>query len=256
MAVRFGIVLFVFAVFGWSPTAGSAQEKAPLKSNTASVATTEAPVEAKNPVEAKDPVKATDPNAEPTDAEKTDAEVLAGHSSHGEAFNAGPRQKAYLMQGTGDIHFPVTSEQPDVQKFVEQGIGQLHGYWYFEAERSFRQAAMLDPDCAIAYWGMAMANRNNKKRAGGFIAEALERKAKASPREVLYINALDAYLKEKNSKKRSKDLFKAYEQIVKQFPEDLEAKARLAYALYRGRSSEEHTSELQSRRNLVCRHLL
>ena len=59
------------------------------------------------------------------------------------------------MGGTGDIHFPVTSKNPLVQKFIEQGIGQLHGFWYVEAERSFRQAAALDPNCGIAYWGMA-----------------------------------------------------------------------------------------------------
>ncbi len=51
--------------------------------------------------------------------------------------------------------FSVTTKQPLVQKFIDQGIGQLHGFWYFEAERSFRQAASLDPDCASAYWGMA-----------------------------------------------------------------------------------------------------
>ena len=224
MAIRLSFAFLIFVVSGGTPSVGQAQEKTPAITDEA-------------PVEAKDPVKAKDPNAEPTDAEKTDAEVLAGHSNHGEAFNAGPRQKAYLMQGTGNIQFPVTSKHPDVQKFVEQGIGQLHGYWYFEAERSFRQAAMLDSDCAIAYWGMAMANRNNKKRSGSFMAKAIERKAKASPREVLYINALEAYLKEKNGKKRTQGIYKAYQQIIEKFPEDLEAKARLAYTMYRGRSS-------------------
>jgi peroxiredoxin len=224
MAGRLSFSLLVLAASGWYPSAVYAQEKAASKT-------------AEAPVEAKDPVKAKVANAEPTDAEKTDAEVLAGHSNHGEAFNAGPRQKAYLMQGTGNIQFPVTSKHPEVQKFVEQGIGQQHGYWYFEAERSFRQAAMLDPDCAIAYWGMAMANRNNKKRSAGFMAKAVERKAKASPREVLYIDALAAYLKEKNGKKRTQAIYKAYQQIVEKFPEDLEAKARLAYTMYRGRSS-------------------
>src|SRR5437870_5338275 len=86
---------------------------------------------------------------------------VAGHSYHGESFNEGPRQRAYLMGNTGNVHFPVTTASPEAQKFIDQGIGQLHGFWYFEAERSFRQAAALDPDCAMAYWGMAMANTNN-----------------------------------------------------------------------------------------------
>ena len=79
------------------------------------------------------------------DAEKS---LPAGHSNHGEAFNEGPRQKAYLMGGTGDVSFPATCAKPIVQKFIDQGVGQLHGFWFFEAERSFRQAAAIDPECA------------------------------------------------------------------------------------------------------------
>ena len=78
--------------------------------------------------------------------EGKDPANLPGHSVHGEIFNEGPRQKAFLMGDTANIHFPVTTKHPKVQQFVEQGIGQLHGYWYFEAERSFRQAAMLETD--------------------------------------------------------------------------------------------------------------
>src|SRR5690242_2200721 len=85
---------------------------------------------------------------------------LPGHSMNGEAFNEGPRQAAVLMEGTGSVHFPITTKNELAQKFFEQGVGQLHGFWYWEAERSFRQAAALDPDCAIAYWGMGMANIN------------------------------------------------------------------------------------------------
>ena len=54
-----------------------------------------------------------------------DVQPGVGHSAHGEIFNQGPRQKAYLMEGMPKIHFPVTSKSPLVQKFIEQGIGQL-----------------------------------------------------------------------------------------------------------------------------------
>src|SRR5688572_16105069 len=117
-----------------------------------------------------------------------------GHSYHGEVFNEGPRQKAYLMEGTGNVTFPATTKSELAQKFINQGVGQLHGFWYFEAERSFRQAAAIDPDCASAYWGMAMANYNNTKRGQGFIKEAMARKDKASDREKKYIDALSKYL--------------------------------------------------------------
>src|ERR1700750_1217667 len=68
---------------------------------------------------------------------------LPGHSSHGETFDEGPRHAAYLMGTTGNVNFPITTTVPDAQKFFNQGIGQLHGFWFLEAERSFRQAAAL-----------------------------------------------------------------------------------------------------------------
>ena len=86
------------------------------------------------------------------------------------------------MKGMPKVNFPVTTKKPKCQAFFNQGIGQLHGFWNLEAERSFRQAAVIDPTCAMAYWGMARANTGNEKRAKGFIAEAVKRKEGASPR--------------------------------------------------------------------------
>lgn len=167
---------------------------------------------------------------------------LAGHSKHGEEFNEGPRQQAYLMAGTGEIKFETSSKVPLVQKFIEQGIGQLHGFWYFEAERSFRQAAMLDPDCAIAYWGMAAANENNKERAKQFIERAFELIDNASPREEMYILAMHEFItSDKKKKKREAEYITAIEKIIDEFPKDVEAKALLGFALYKYRSSSERT---------------
>lgn len=167
------------------------------------------------------------------------AEVLAGHSYHGEAFNEGPRQKAYLMEGTGRVHFPVTTKNEEAQKFIDQGVGQLHGFWYFEAERSFRQAAALDRDCAMAYWGMAMANVNNAKRAKEFLAEAVKRKAGLTARETKYIDALDAWHKADANKKkeRAEAYAKALERLLYDHPEDIEANAFLGLALWQNRDS-------------------
>ena len=111
------------------------------------------------------------------------------------------------------------------QKFINQGVGQLHGFWYFEAERSFRQAAAMDPDCATAYWGMAMANYNNAKRGKGFIKEAMDRRDKASDREKMYIEALSKYLNAETipsakDKKRKEDYLAALEEIAIKYPED------------------------------------
>ena len=173
-------------------------------------------------------------------ADQKEKEVLAGHSYHGEAFNEGPRQGAYLMEGTGKVHFPVTSENPQVQKFIEQGVGQVHGFWNFEAERSFRQAALLDPDCAMAYWGMALANTGNDKRAKAFIAEAVKRKEKVSGREKMYIDGLNAFIQAGKAKKkdRAQKYTKSLERLIYEYPDDLDAKAFLALQMWKNRSSD------------------
>ena len=164
--------------------------------------------------------------------DNTPAALMAGHSMYGEAFNEGPRQKAYLMGGTGKVHLQVTTKDPAAQKFFDQGVGQLHGFWWFEAERSFRQAADLDPDCAMAYWGMAMANFSNQSRSKGFIEKAVALKDKVSRREKLYIEGLAKYAegKTKDNKQRRGDFIRSLEDILLEFPDELEAKAFLIWA--------------------------
>src|SRR5205085_4613474 len=147
----------------------------------------------------------------------------------------------------GKVKLPVTAEVPEVQECLNQGIGQLRGFWTYEAERSFRQAEALDPDCAMAYWGVAMANFSNEKRAKAFIAEAVKLRAKVSRREQLWIDGLSAYL---NSKADAKGKRKAYieslDNLAVEFPDELEAKAFLAWALWdanrMGVSFDSHTS--------------
>ncbi len=181
---------------------------------------------------------AADPPVAGPAQEKDKAEVLAGHSMHGETFNEGPRQAAYLMEGMGNIQFDVSTSHGEAKKFFRQGVAQLHGFWYYEAERSFRQAAALDPNCAMCYWGMALANVNNRKRAESFIEEAVKRRDGASDREKMYIDAAKKRFSEKADGKKpsKKEIAEAYsrdlEDIVLKYPEDIEAKALLALQLW------------------------
>ncbi len=180
--------------------------------------------------------KGGDGDAKPSSATESEdpAELPAGHSAHGEAFNEGPRQKAYLMGTTGRVHFPVSTENEEAQRFFDQGVGQLHGFWYFEAERSFRHVVSLDPECAMAYWGLAMANTNNEKRAKEFIAEAVKRREQASERERLWIDGADRYLnwEGKDQKKRKREYIRNHEEIIHEYPEEIEARAFLSVRLW------------------------
>lgn len=184
-----------------------------------------------------------------------------GHSRHGETFNEGPRSAAYLMVGMSEqVHFPVEGLSEQAQKFFNQGVTQQHGFWHFEAERSFRQVALMHPDCAMAYWGMARANDEHAERAAGFLANAVQRSKDAPKREQQWIDAWAAYYQitdkqrtelQSGDKKRSegatkevveknktrekvlldkldKKLLKDLGTIVFDYPHDIEAKAFLA----------------------------
>ena len=174
-------------------------------------------------------------------ADDTPAELRAGHSAHGEAFNEGPRQAAYLMDGMPDISFPVTTSSAEAQKFFNQGIGQLHGFWFFEAERSFRQVLALDTNCAMALWGMAMANTSNEKRAKGFIEKVVKMTNNLSRRECLYIESLSK-LHSNKSDDRHRQYIRTLEQIIEEFPNDIEAKALLVFEIWDNNGRQKITS--------------
>ncbi len=169
------------------------------------------------------------------------ADPKPGHSMRGHAFDEGPRQKPWKMDGIGKVHFPITTSVPEVQEWFDQGVALLHGFWFYEAERSFRWCVKLDPECAMAYWGLALSTERSEGRADPFLAEAAKRKNAVSERERLWIEAwVDAqapWLAGRFEKKPEsaasgpaadgpeKKLIERLEHIVLRYPDDLEAKA-------------------------------
>ena len=67
-----------------------------------------------------------------------------------------PSLPAKLLSGQGPIAFKITTASPEGQKFFNQGVAQMHSFWAREAERSFLQAAALDPAAPMPHWGIAM----------------------------------------------------------------------------------------------------
>src|SRR5947199_9263735 len=80
-----------------------------------------------------------------------------GHSKHGSAFDTGPREKPWVIEGIGVAHFPITTSNPEVQKWFDQGNALLHSFWDYEAERAFRWCIKLEPANPMPYWGLARA---------------------------------------------------------------------------------------------------
>jgi len=114
--------------------------------------------------------------------------IKRGHSHQGEAFDSGPRQKPWVIEGIGSAHFPITTKNPEVQKWFDQGNALIHSFWFYEAERAFRWCLKLEPENAMAWWGMYKA-AENPKRAKEMLKEAVKRKDKVTDRERMYIEA-------------------------------------------------------------------
>lgn len=164
--------------------------------------------------------------------------IKQGHSRHGPAFDAGPREKPWLMKDIGSeyVKFPITTKNPEVQQWFTQGITLLHSFWDYEAERAFRWCLKLEPENAMAYWGLARAAGN--ERGKEFLREAVKRKNTVTERERLYIEAMEESeaidpLRDRSESARreaSQNYGKKLESICIRYPDDLEARALLALA--------------------------
>src|SRR5438876_12392402 len=75
------------------------------------------------------------------------------------AQHAGPagNQQAILVTGMGNLHHPVSTKNPLAQRFFDQGLTFVFAFNHDEAVRSFKRAAELDPNLAMAHWGIALA---------------------------------------------------------------------------------------------------
>lgn len=67
------------------------------------------------------------------------------------------RAGAPLFDGMGDHHHPITTSDPDAQRYFDQGLVIDFAFNHAESVRSFRAAERLDPECAMCYWGEALA---------------------------------------------------------------------------------------------------
>ena len=147
---------------------------------------------------------------------------------------------ATLMEGYGKAHMSVTTKSAEAQTFFDQGLALMHSFWFYEADRSFERAAQLDPDCAMAQWGIAMSDINEERRNSA-IKRAKELAPKVSEREQLYITAVEArYAGEKSTVQNngflgaSDKYQRAMRKLVSFYNDDLEAKLFLALASMSG----------------------
>lgn len=163
-----------------------------------------------------------------------------GQHSHAPAKEPAP---VALAEGLGSINLPVTTTNPEAQKFFNQGLAYIYAFNHEEAVRSFKQATQLDPQLAMGYWGMALAlGSNYNVQADGpslltaytNLQKAIELAPKASEHERGYINALaKRYSSDLNvdKQKLAVDYKNAMGELAKRYPDDPDAATLYAESL-------------------------
>lgn len=151
----------------------------------------------------------------------------------------------------GKVQFE-TSCKPEAQRLFDRAMLYQHSFWYRASQRVFEDALKADPDCAIAYWGVALSLLWNphvpppaKNLADGAAALA---KAKAmevkTQRERDYLDALGtmyADFDKVDHGTRMRAYSKAMEQLAGRYPSDDEAQIYYALALNTSASPADKT---------------
>jgi hypothetical protein len=146
------------------------------------------------------------------------------------------------MTGIGNSHLAITAT-PEAQAWFDQGLSLLHDFWDYESERAFEQGIRVDPNCAMCYWGLyrALMFRNGEINSytRDALANAVRLKPKVSKHEQLYIEATDAGDEAANAAEPGNDPddkneIAIWREIVKDYPDDLQAKLFLADLLRDG----------------------
>jgi tetratricopeptide (TPR) repeat protein len=168
-----------------------------------------------------------------------------------------PTLPAKLLPGMGTVHLPITTSSAEAQQFFDQGLAQMHSFWAREAERSFLQAAALDPAAPMPYWGIAMVAAGDWRprfqidtltaffgkseppatsRARIAAKKAVELSAvpgKATDLEKMYIAAIAAR-RDAEAKAPEEAFVKKLRELLAAHPEEVEAELDLSLMIMRG----------------------
>ena len=163
------------------------------------------------------------------------------HASHAPVAAGGA---PVLYDSLGSYSYRITTGSPQAQRWFDQGLRLMYAFNHQEAQRAFREAARLDPHCAMCYWGIALtegANYNHptdaerENRALQAIQEAQRLVITSGrPSERALIGALARRHSADPAAKREA-LDRAYadamRDVAREFPDDLEAATFFADAM-------------------------
>lgn len=154
------------------------------------------------------------------------------------------QEKIGDAENLGNVHFAVSC-LPATQPQFDRAVAMLHSFWYPQGLNAFADITKTDPDCAMAYWGMAISRRANPMvGAPGAVQDALKDALEAvgkaklaganTQRERDYIAAIETYYKDwekRDYRTRVLAYEKAMEDVYLRYPDDPEAAVFYALAI-------------------------
>lgn len=169
--------------------------------------------------------------------------VVAALAAGPIAIDAAEKLPGPLLDGLGHLQHPVTTRSKRAQIYFDQGMRLLFGFNHKEAIRSFRSAAFLDPDCAMAHWGVAYAfgphvnkpmDASDTAGAWEALQKAVAKKSGVTPKEQAYIEALQKRYQAEHKEDRlalDQAFAAAMRTLTTQYPDDLDAQTFFAESL-------------------------
>ena len=162
------------------------------------------------------------------------------HGTHGRSSADG---RPVLYDSLGSYSYRITTASPDAQRWFDQGLRLVYAFNHHEAQRAFREAARLDPTCAMCFWGIALTEGGNynhptdadrEKKALAAVQQAGALGSGARPAERALIQALaKRHSADPQAKREALDrtYADAMRDVARQFPDDLEASTFFADAM-------------------------
>jgi tetratricopeptide (TPR) repeat protein len=165
------------------------------------------------------------------------AEINSLDLKRGEIVSCGPQDGELF----GSVSF--TASVPDsLKKDFNIAIALLHSFEYNESEKMFAKIIERSPDCAMAYWGVAMSNfhplwappTEAELRKGAKAIELAASINNKTKRESDYIDALAKFFEnagQSDHRTRVLSYENAMEKLYQTYPDDIEAGVFYALAL-------------------------
>ena len=164
--------------------------------------------------------------------------VLGANSLSERGFAAPAEEHAVLVDNIGTYGRKISTKSPIAQKFFDQGLRLVYGYYFPEAIASFEEAQQYDPDHPMLDWGLALAmgpNPNSRKNSfpddphgdgRKAIASAHAHLARATPAERALIESLSVQYdidRYPDRAVRDEKYIEATRSVLDRYPDDLEA---------------------------------